>query len=41
MEHRDLGTWCDAVTDQQTETAPAAGALHPPVVVTAQPDQPR
>jgi hypothetical protein len=40
VEHRELGTWCDAAADQQTETVGQQPvALHPPVVVTAQPDQ--
>ena len=40
VEHRNLPAWCDAVTDQQTETVGQQPvALHPQVVVTAQPDQ--
>src|SRR5664279_1802829 len=42
VEHRDLAAWCDAVADKQTETVGQQPvALHPQVVVTAQPDQPR
>src|SRR5664279_3728390 len=42
VEHRDPGTWCDAVADQQTETVGQQRwlSLDPQVVVTAQPDQP-